>query len=416
MKITVRPSSISGKVTAPASKSLTQRAIAAGLLASGTTVVRNPSFCNDSLAAIKMAEALGAIVSTDEDMITVKAGLRPASPVTLHCGESGLAMRMFAPIATALGSQTIITGEGSLTGRPVGMIGEALSQFGVTVTTNNGFLPMTISGKINGGIATIDGSTGSQLLTGLLMALPLLKSDSELTVHHLKSKPYISLTQQLLSDFGINVENHEFKRFNILGNQLYRAHEYTVEGDWSSAAFLLVAGAVAGEVTVSNLKCDSAQADRMVLDALIKAGVKLTKQDNQVKTARSDLKAFTFDATDSPDLFPPLAALSSYCRGISRIKGVSRLAHKESDRSKAIIQVLNELHINAYVEGDSMFIEGGDVRGTGVSSHNDHRIVMMEAVMALGCRGEVGITGAEAVSKSYPEFFEALQGLGAVII
>jgi len=416
MKITVRPSSISGKVTAPASKSLTQRAIAAGLLASGTTVVRNPSFCNDSLAAIKMAEALGAIVSTDEDMITVKAGLRPASPVTLHCGESGLAMRMFAPIATALGSQTIITGEGSLTGRPVGMIGEALSQFGVTVTTNNGFLPMTISGKINGGIATIDGSTGSQLLTGLLMALPLLKSDSELTVHHLKSKPYISLTQQLLSDFGIKVENHEFKRFNILGNQLYRAHEYTVEGDWSSAAFLLVAGAVAGEVTVSNLKCDSAQADRMVLDALIKAGVKLTKQDNQVKTARSDLKAFTFDVTDSPDLFPPLAALSSYCRGISRIKGVSRLAHKESDRSKAIIQVLNELHINAYVEGDSMFIEGGDVRGTGVSSHNDHRIVMMEAVMALGCRGEVGITGAEAVSKSYPEFFEALQGLGAVII
>lgn len=416
MKITVRPSSISGEVTAPASKSLTQRAIAAGLLASGTTVVRNPSFCNDSLAVIKMAEALGAIVSTDEDMITIKAGLRPASPVTLHCGESGLAMRMFAPIATALGSQTIITGEGSLTRRPVGMIGEALSQFGVTVTTNNGFLPMTISGKINGGSATIDGSTGSQLLTGLLMALPLLKSDSELTVHHLKSKPYISLTQQLLYDFGIKVENHEFKRFNIPGNQLYRAHEYTVEGDWSSAAFLLVAGAVAGEVTVSNLKCDSAQADRMVLDALIKAGVKLTKQDNQVKTARSDLKAFTFDATDSPDLFPPLAALSSYCRGISRIKGVSRLAHKESDRAKSIIQVLNELQINAYVEGDSMFIEGGDVRGTGVSSHNDHRIVMMEAVMALGCRGEVGITGAEAVSKSYPEFFEALKGLGAVII
>lgn len=416
MKITVRPSSISGKVIAPASKSLTQRAIAAGLLASGTTVVRNPSFCNDSLAAIKMAEALGAIVSTDDDMITVKAGLRLASPVTLHCGESGLAMRMFAPIATALGSQTIITGEGSLTGRPVSMIREALSQFGVTVTTNNGFLPMTISGKINGGTATIDGSTGSQLLTGLLMALPLLKSDSELTVHHLKSKPYISLTQQLLSDFGIKVENHEFKRFYIPGNQLYRAHEYTVEGDWSSAAFLLIAGAVAGEVTVSNLKCDSSQADRMVLDALLKAGVKLTKQDNQVKTARSDLKAFTFDATDSPDLFPPLAALSSYCRGISRIKGVSRLAHKESDRSKAIIQVLNELHINAYVEEDSMFIEGGDVRGTGVSSHNDHRIVMMEAVMALGCMGEVGITGAEAVSKSYPEFFEAMKGLGAALI
>ncbi len=415
MKITVRPASISGKVIAPPSKSLTQRAIAAGLLASGTTVIRNPSFCNDSLAVMKMVEKLGAHVTSDNDLVTVQSGMRPASPVTLHCGESGLALRMFAPIAAALGSQTTITGEGSLTRRPVGMIGEALSQLGVTVTTDNGFLPLTINGKISGGNATIDGSTGSQLLTGLLMALPLLKSDSAITVHHLMSKPYISLTQQLLSDFGIKVENLEFKRFNIPGNQHYRAHEYTVEGDWSAAAFLLVAGAIAGEVTVSNLKCDSAQADRMVLDAFFRAGVRVTKQDDQVKAARSDLKAFTFDATDSPDLFPPLAALSAYCRGISRIKGAGRLEHKESDRAKAIIQVLNELHINAYVEGDSMFIEGGEVRGTGVSSHNDHRIVMMEAVMALGSRGEVGITGAEAVSKSFPDFFEALKGLGADI-
>jgi 3-phosphoshikimate 1-carboxyvinyltransferase len=415
MKITVRPSAINGIVVAPPSKSLTQRAIAAGLLASGTTLIRNPSFCNDSLSAVKMAEALGAIVSTVDDIITIQAGLNSASPVTLHCGESGLALRMFAPIAAALGPLTTFTGEGSLTRRPVGMIGEALSQLGVTVTTENGFLPLTISGKLSGGNAVIDGSTGSQLLTGLLMALPLLRYDSELTVHHLKSKPYISLTVQLLSDFGIKVENHDFKRFVIPGNQNYRAHEYTVEGDWSGAAFLLVAGAVGGEVTVTNLKSDSAQADRMVLDAFVRAGVKVTKQDNQVRAAKSDLKAFTFDATDSPDLFPPLAALSSYCRGISRIKGVGRLVHKESDRAKAIIQVLNEMHINAYIVEDSMFIEGGEVSGTGVSSHNDHRIVMMEAVMALGCRGEVGITGAEAVSKSYPEFFDALKGLGAEI-
>jgi len=415
MKITVRPSAINGKVVAPPSKSLTQRAIAAGLLASGTTVISNASFCNDSLSAIKMAASLGAIVSTDKDIITVQAGLSSASPVTLHCGESGLALRMFAPIASALGSRTIFTGEGSLTKRPVGMIGEALSQLGVTVTTENGFLPLTICGKLNGGNAVIDGSTGSQLLTGLLMALPLLKSDSELTVHHLKSRPYISLTVQLLSDFGIKVENHDFKRFVIPGNQHYRAHEYTVEGDWSGAAFLLVAGAVGGEVTVTNLRCDSAQADRMVLDAFVRAGVKVTKQDNQVRVAKSDLKAFTFDATDCPDLFPPLAALSSYCRGISRIKGAGRLVHKESNRAKAIIQVLNAMHINAYIVEDSMFIEGGEVSGTGVSSHNDHRIVMMEAVMALGCRGEVGITGTEAVNKSFPEFFDTLVTLGAVI-
>ncbi len=415
MKVTVRPSTLSGKATAPASKSLTQRAIAASVLAPGTTVIRNPSFCNDSIAAIKIAEALGAHVTINVDSISVLAGPAPASPVTLNCGESGLALRMFAPIAAVLCSESIITGEGSLLKRPVSMISQALSQIGVTVESNFGFLPITLWGKIVPGKAVIDGSAGSQILTGLLMAMPLLGSDSELTVHNLKSKPYINLTRQLLSDFAIRIENNEFTHFRIPGNQVYMPHEFMVEGDWSGAAFLLVAGAIAGDVTLDNLNCSSVQADITVLLALRDAGVHVTGQNNQVKAVRSPLKAFDFDATDSPDLFPPLAALASYCSGTSRIEGVSRLEHKESDRAKVIVQTLSELNITSYIEGDSMFINGGEVRGAIVSSHNDHRIAMMAAVMALGSRGEVTINDAGAVNKSFPEFYGSLATLGANI-
>jgi 3-phosphoshikimate 1-carboxyvinyltransferase len=416
MDIRVHPSHISGTVAAPPSKSLTQRAIAAGLLSSGTTVIRHPSFCNDSLAAMQMAEALGAHVTSNADSITVQAGLRPVYPVSLHCGESGLALRMFAPIASLLNPIVTITGEGSLAGRPVDMIADALSQLGVTVVTNAGYLPMKLMGELAGRHAVIDGSSGSQLLTGLLMALPVMNSDSEITVENLKSKPYISLTLQLLSDFGISIENNDFRHFLIKGNQSYKAHEYTVEGDWSGAAFLLVAGAIAGEVTISNLNCDSMQADIAVLKALKTTGADLTEHGRQVSAVRSDLKAFTFDATDSPDLFPPLAALASYCSGTSRIKGVSRLAHKESDRAGAIAEVLGKMNISARIEDDDMLIEGGEVRGAVVSSHNDHRIAMMSAVMALGSRGEVTVTGAQAVDKSFPDFFDVLAGLGATVL
>lgn len=415
MDIRVHPSQITGTVAAPPSKSLTQRAIAAGLLANGTTVIRYPSFCNDSLAAVRIAETLGARISTTDDTITVQTGLRPVYPVTLNCGESGLALRMFAPVASLINPLVTVTGEGSLAGRPVNMITAALSQLGVTVVTNSGFLPMKLMGKIGGRKAQIDGSSGSQLLTGLLMALPLLDSDSEIKVENLKSKPYISLTLQLLSEFGINIENLDFKRFFIPGNQVYKAHEYTVEGDWSGAAFLLVAGAVAGSITVSNLNINSMQADKAIMQALDAAGCRLAENATGLSSARSELMAFSFDATDCPDLFPPLAALASYSRGTSRIKGVGRLAHKESNRARAITEVLGAMNITARVEGDEMFIDGGDVRGAAVSSHNDHRIAMMASVMALNATGEVTINGAEVVAKSFPDFYETMNRLGALV-
>jgi 3-phosphoshikimate 1-carboxyvinyltransferase len=416
MKITVHPSHLNGSAKAPPSKSLTQRAIAAGLLAHGTTVVRNPSYCSDAVAAISMAEALGATITKNHDSITVEAGLRPASAtVTLHCGESGLAMRMFSPIAALSGSQTTFTGGGSLAVRPVNMIADALSQLGVMVETTGGLIPFTLKGELSGGRAVIDGSAGSQLLTGLLMALPLLKRDSEIVVHNLKSKPYINLTLKLLSDFGITVENHDFIRFTIKGNQAYKAHEYLVEGDWSGAAFLLAAGAISGDICVNNLKSDSLQADRAMLDVLKMAGAVLKTDGNSIRISKTDLRAFAFNATDSPDLFPPLAVLAAYSSGTSRIGGVGRLEHKESNRSKTIIEVLNSINIRAHAEKDDLVIKGGEVRGAEVSSYNDHRIAMMAAVAALGSRGEVIINGSEAVSNSFPDFFDTLRGCGAMI-
>lgn len=415
MDITVHPSSLKGEVEAPPSKSLTQRAIAAGLLARGTTVIHNPSFCNDSMAAMNMAGALGAVVNRDHDSITLEPGPGPRSPIILHCGESGLALRMFAPVASLLSDHVTLTGDGSLLRRPVKMISEALGQLGVTVQANNGLLPLTLSSRLRGGSAVIDGSTGSQLLTGLLMALPLAGEESKIQVNGLRSRPYISLTLKLLEDFGITVDNREFNLFSISGNQSYRAREYNIEGDWSGAAFLLVAGALAGEVSVRNLSGTSLQADRAIMQALRDAGCFLTEAVEGVKSEKSDLHAFNYDATDSPDLFPPLAALASRCRGTSRIRGVSRLQYKESDRAGAIADVLGMTGIKVNFEGDEMLIKGGDIHGAVVSSHNDHRIAMMAAVMATAASGPVIITGAEAVDKSFPEFFKTLERAGAAI-
>lgn len=416
MNTVIHPGIIHGSIAAPPSKSLTQRAIAAGVLAGGKTIIRNPSFCDDSIAAIGIARDLGADISTCPDHITIDKGAGIiSSTVNLNCVESGLALRMFSPVAAAIASHVTLSGGGSLTRRPVTMISEALPQFGVKVETTDGYLPLCLTGRLAPGRAVIDGSSGSQLLTGLLMALPVLNSDSEILVKNLKSRPYINLTLKLLEAFSVNIINDGFTLFSIPGNQSYRPHEYIVEGDWSGSAFLLVAGAVAGEVTVSNLSLRSAQADRAVLEALGYAGATVSCSDSKVTVTKSDLKAFTFDATDCPDLFPPLAALAAYCRGKTRIKGAGRLAIKESDRARAITKVLSELNIRAVVADDEMIIEGGVVNGSLVSSYNDHRIAMMAAVIALGSKGEVTINGAESVAKSFPDFFSTLSQLGVVL-
>ena len=415
MEITVHASQLNGTVMAPPSKSLTQRAVVAGLMARGTSVIHNLSFCDDSLAAMKMAENLGAVIRRYKESIAITPGIQSSGAVTLHCGESGLALRMFAPVAMHFNDHVTMTGEGSLVRRPVTMITEVLPQLGVRCVSDRGLLPLTMDGRIQAGRLSVDGSAGSQFLTGLLMTLPVLDTDSEIEVFNLKSKPYINMTLKVLEDFGIAVSNEDFSLFRIEGRQSYRAQNYNIEGDWSGAAFLLVAGAIGGDVTTGNLDPESMQADMAIMQALNDAGCHVTSDGGGLKAVRSGLRAFTFNATDSPDLFPPLAALAANCKGTSRIRGISRLAHKESNRAGAITELLNAMKIRSWIESDDMFIEGGATASAAVSSHNDHRIAMMAAVMALTSENKITIKNAEAVSKSFPGFYEIMSQLGARI-
>ena len=414
MERCVEPSEVTGQIKAPASKSMTQRAIAAALLADGQSTIYNPSYCDDSLAAMSIACGLGAKMDPKPGELVIDGGRILKEP-KLNCGESGLAVRMFSPIAALYHAEITMVGANSLKKRPMGMIEEALNQLGVKCSTTNGFLPLTIHGPIRGGSCEIDGSVSSQLLTGLLMSLPLAIKDSEIKVKNLKSKPYIDMTIQLLRSFGIMVESSDYEIFRIKGRQQYTPRKYSVESDWSGGAFLLVAGAINGNLNIHGLHSDSKQSDMAVMNALEKAGAKMDVNGDQIDISKSVLKAFEFDATESPDLFPPLAALASYCQGISEISGVSRLAHKESDRAKTLQEEFRKMNIQIEIAGDVMKITGGQPKGARVESHDDHRIAMAVAVAALGATGSVSIRDSQCVAKSYPGFFDDLRHLGALI-
>jgi 3-phosphoshikimate 1-carboxyvinyltransferase len=410
----VDPSAIKGTIKAPSSKSMTQRAIAAALLANGQSIIYNPSYCDDSLAAMSIAVGLGARVvpKADELLITGSAVLKEHK---LNCGESGLAIRMFSPIAALYPVEITMAGANSLKKRPMSMIVDALIQLGVKCSSHGGFPPLTIHGPIEGGRCEIDGSVSSQLLTGLLMALPLAVKNSVIKVNNLKSRPYIDMTIQILNSFGIIVHNNDYSTFQVPGNQKYTPGNYIVEGDWSGGAFLLVAGAINGHITVKGLQSDSKQSDMAIVGALDKAGAKIKRDGNEISISKSILKAFDFDATESPDLFPPLVALASYCTGTSTIKGVSRLIYKESNRATALQTEFRKLGLKVEIKDDVMSVTGGRPKGAHVESHEDHRIAMAVAVAALGSEGRVYIRDSQCVAKSYPEFFDDLRLLGAIV-
>jgi len=414
MERSVEPSFLTGEIKAPPSKSMTQRAIAAALLAEGESVIVNPSYCDDSLAAMSIAVSLGSRVEPGPDSMRI-TGSRELKETKLNCGESGLAIRLFSPIASLFDAEITLTGAGSLKKRPMTMVEDALRQFGVECLTTGGLLPLTIRGPLKGGECDIDGSISSQLLTGLLMSLPVAEKDSVVRVRNLKSKPYIGMTLEVLKDFGIKLSNENFEIFRIPGRQKYLPRTWEVESDWSGGAFLLVAGAINGDLKVAGLRTGSNQSDMAVLNALHSAGVKMKISGDKIEVSKSELKAFEFDATESPDLFPPLVALAAYCEGVTIIKGTSRLVHKESDRAKALCEEFEKMGIKISVSGDLMTVEGGKVKGAHVSSHEDHRIAMAAAVAALGAEGTIYIKDSHAVGKSYPAFYNDLSRAGAVV-
>lgn len=417
MIVTIQPSAISGTIYAPASKSSMQRACAAALLKEGETIISNPGKSNDDLAALDVIQKLGAkILEKDNKLIISSKGIVPAS-TEINCGESGLGLRMFAPIAALSSQEIILNGSGSLLQRPMIFFDEIFPLLQIQIQSNNGKLPIKIKGPLQPVDITIDGSLSSQFLTGLIMAYAkACTKPVTIKVNGLKSKPYIDLTLEVMKKFGWIVINDDYKEFHFAPTTNYKPHtiNYTVEGDWSGAAFILVAGAIAGKITVEGLDINSTQADKKIIEVLQLAGAKLFIENNKISVSSESLAAFEFDATDCPDLFPPLVTLASYCKGDSFIKGVSRLKYKESDRAFSLQQEFKKMNVEIVIKDDVMMINGTEkVTGADVHSHHDHRIAMALAVAALSAEGETIIDDAEAINKSYPDFFHHLQKLNA---
>jgi 3-phosphoshikimate 1-carboxyvinyltransferase len=414
-----------------------QRACAAALLARGTSTIYNPGHSNDDKAAIGIIKALGASVEiNNEELIINNSGFPLTSHdsgLTIDCGESGLSIRMFTPIVALSHKEITINGSGSLETRPMDFFDDILPLLGVKIKSNDGKLPMTVQGPLVPANIEVDGSLSSQFLTGLLMAYSASPNPSKggasevgsssvsIKVNNLKSKPYIDLTLDVMKKFGMLVpENRNYKEFifhydsiQIPTLQAGDREPYTVEGDWSGGAFLLVAGTIAGSITVRGLDLSSTQADRKILDALMGANAAIATEANGIQAHPGGLRGFEFDATDCPDLFPPLVALAAYCEGETKIKGVRRLKHKESNRAVTLQDEFDLMGIRIDIEDDTMIIHGGIVKGADVHSHHDHRIAMACAVAALGANSETIIEEAEAVNKSYPDFYEDLKSLGA---
>ena len=411
MKTTIHKGRIAGSITAPASKSYAQRAVAAALLAGGETTLTHLDLCNDTRAALDVARRLGASVSHEGTTYTIRGGLNPVS-TKLNIGESGLATRLFPPIASLCHMPITINGEGSILRRPIEMMEEPLQALGVEVISNGGYLPISVKGPMRGGEIHVDGSLSSQFITGLLMTLPLSPNDTVLHVENLKSRPYVDMTIDLAARFGVAIEHNNYEQFYIAGGQHYTPCTYNIEGDWSGASCLLVAGATAGSITIRNLNHISLQADLAIIEALARAGAEIITTNSSVTVHGGPLHAFEFDATDCPDLFPALAALAASCEGTSVLTGTQRLTYKESNRAKTIAEVFGRLGIGVDLsEENTMRITGGPVSSAVVDSHNDHRIAMAAAVAALSSDDSVVIEGADAADKSYPNFWNDLDTL-----
>jgi 3-phosphoshikimate 1-carboxyvinyltransferase len=393
-----------------------QRACALGLLNCGTTTILNPGYSNDDLAAMSIVESLGATIQKNNDSIVIISNGKVNPKPDIFCGESGLSFRLFSIVAAIGSNEFTITGTGSLISRDMDTLIEMLHVLDVKVSSNDGRLPFKIKGPIVPKNISIDGSKSSQYLTGLLMALgSSAESPITIDVENLVSKPYIDLTLDMMRFFGYEIIHESYQHFHINPKKNQEKNiEIYIEGDWSSAAFFFVAGAIHGDINISGLNINSKQADRKILEVMDLAGVNYSISNQQIQFSKTNhLKSFEFDATDCPDLFPPLVVLALHCNGTSSIKGVHRLLNKESNRAFTLQTVFSKMGAKIDIVDDEMIVQGNAVLiGAEVESHHDHRIAMAISIAAISAKGETSIVDAEAVHKSFPEFYDKLKLLG----
>lgn len=409
------PHELKGTVTIPASKSDGQRALLAAALAPGKSTLIGLGNSDDENAMKKAIHQLGARVTINTEGNTeVEGGIRLQAPISISAGESGLGIRLLTAVCAAFDVPVTLEGHGSLVDRPMRFFEDVLPQFGAKATTKNGKLPITVQGPLSGANATVDGSLSSQFISGCLMALPLASSDSKLIAEQLASVPYVRMTLATLREFGIAIETLPNHTFQIAAPQVYRPTTYRIEADWSSASYFLVAAALGHPVRLQGLSMSSFQADKALLDALLSAGCKIQQLDGTLAVDGTDRHSFEFDATHCPDLFPALVVLAGGTTGVSKISGAERLTHKESNRALTLQQEFGKLGIRIDLDGDIMIVHGTETFSGGkVEAHHDHRIAMALAIAATVATEEVLISGAEAVSKSFPSFWEKLEALGA---
>lgn len=439
-------------IIVPSSKSFVQRSVIAAALSEGTSRLRNYTPCEDSEAAIRVAEHLGAKVEReaagDETnlVITGTAASEGCLPGLreIHVGESGLLARLMIPLAAELsaGQDVKITGEKTLAGRRLPGVGEIMAGLGVRTAAAEEKLPVTVSGHISELKAEVSGENGSQLISGLLMAMPLVDKNMTLLVENPKSIPYTFMTAEVLKKFGVKISNEmlggrDFLEsdgdwslctemiFKVRAGQKYAAADFDIEGDWSAAVPVMVAASIFGKACIDGLDTNSLQADIAIMDILMAAGASITQldgDDGEIHVQQAPLLAFEADASHCPDLFPCVSVLAAFCQGRSRIYGVSRLRNKESDRAAAIMEMLDKLGVEAGIDepSDALVINGHSLawrvlngrmlKGGKFSSHHDHRMVMALKVASLGSDAPVEIDDESCVSKSWPDFVATFDG------
>lgn len=411
MEIKLTPKSLKGSVDLPSSKSYAHRMLMTAAFSRTESILLGDFTSDDMLATLRVLTALGAKFETVEGGVKITPAVK-VERVVADCGESGSTLRFSVPISAALGTETTFIGAKRLGERPMEELLNSLRERGIEVS-GEGF-PLKISGKLSAGDYQIDASRSSQYVTGLLLALPLLEGDSTLTVHGEASKAYIDITLDVLKESGAKI-SQSGNVFSVKGGGYSVAGVKKAEGDWSNAAFWMVAGLLGEEISIGNLNPTSRQGDRRVEALLREAGGNLSWENGRLIVKPSELHAITFDADDIPDAVPAMAVALASAKGTSVITGVKRLRIKESDRLVAVMDMLTRLGVAVtYVEGeDALQIEGcPNFTGATLQSFNDHRLAMAGAVAAVRAMGPVVLTGAEAVKKSYPAFFTDYENLG----
>jgi len=423
VKLKVTPSTVSGIVTAPPSKSYSHRAVILGSLARGETVIENLLFSDDTGYTINACRSLGVDIERYGQSLRIKGTsgnllVRPGHN-TIFAGNSGSTLRMLLPLAALADGKIIFDGSIRLRERPVTEILAALASLGVKTSSidKNGRLPVEVQGgRLYGGEVLTSGLAGSQHVSSLLMIAPYARSGIKIKItDSLRSKPYVDMTVEAMRRFGVEVERRNHDEFTVTSGQRYQGQHYEIEGDYSSAAFFFALGAIGGkEVTVANLNGDSLQGDRYFLELMSLMGCYVNHSPGQISVRREgELTGITADMGDYPDIVQPLAAVAAFARGTTNISNISHLKGKETDRIINTAAELGKMGITVKVTENSMSITGGRPRGAKVDAHDDHRLAMSLAIAGLFAGDETVINGAGTVNKSYPDFFTDLASIGA---